>query len=255
MSKFIFVPAFILAFLLLLPAKLPASGWQEYNARYSLYRNGKLAGKAEFRLHQEGDLWVMSTEGSGTHGLARLLRARDSEYVEGYFKDGRFQPLRFEHKVSVAGIGNQWSAVFDWPADTVTVDLGKKQVQLELQGQALDGLSMKLELQRRLRDGDDNMNFMLVDEDVIKQQQFRILPRVMLETSLGCLETIPVERVRSPESSRYTRAWHAPELDYLTVRVEHGKTDGDHMEMRITELQQGDKLFQPGTGCSARQSG
>lgn len=244
-----------LALVLLLPANLQANDWQEYNARYSLYRNGKLAGKAEFKLQQEGDLWIMSTEGNGTHGLARLLRARDLEYVEGRFEDGRFRPLRFEHKVSVAGIGSEWTALFDWPADTVTINMDKKQYQLGLQGQALDGLSLKLELQRRLRAGEDNMSFMLVDEDEIKQQEFRILPKVMLETSLGCLETIPVERIRSAESTRYTRAWHAPALNYLTVRLEHGKIDGDQMEMRIAELQLANQPFKPGMGCSAHQSG
>lgn len=245
----------ILLVLSLLPFELLASDWQEYSARYSLYRNGKLAGKAEIQLQQEGERWTMSTEGNGTHGLARVLRAKDREFVSGRMVDGRFQPLRFEHKVSVAGIGNQWTAVFDWAADTVTVLNDNKSLKLDLQGQALDGLSLKLEMQRRLRAGEDNMLFYLVDEDEIKQQEFRILPAEMLETSLGCLETIPVERIRSSDSTRYTRAWHAPALQYLTVRLEHGKTDGDQMEMRIAELQLAGKPYPPGMGCSAHQSG
>ena len=240
--------------LLLLPSNLPAGDLQEYSARYSLYRNGKLAGKANFELRNEGDKWIMSTEGRGTHGLARLLRARDREYVEGYLQDGRFLPLRFEHNVSVAGIGTHWTAVFDWPADTVTVEADRKRFELELQGEALDGLSLKLELQRRLRANEENLEFLLVDEDAIDPQNFRRLPTEMLETSLGCLETIPVERIRSPDSSRYTRAWHAPALHYLTVRLEHGKTDGDHMEMRIAELQLTGQPHSGGLGCSARQS-
>jgi len=241
--------------LLLLPADLWASGLQEYSARYSLYRNGKLAGKANIQLRNEGDKWIMSTEGSGTHGLARLLRARDREYVEGYLDDGRFLPLRFEHEVSVAGIGSHWTARFDWASDTVTVDVDRKSIELGLQGEALDGMSLKLEIQRRLRYNEENLELLLVDEDEIKQQNFRRLPAEMLETSLGCLETIPVERIRSPDSTRYTRAWHAPALDYLTVRLEHGKTDGDQLEMRIAELQLADQPYTGGLGCSARQSG
>jgi hypothetical protein len=99
------------------------------------------------------------------------------------------------------------------------------------------------------------MNFWLVDEDEVKLQEFRVLPKEMLETSLGCLETIPVERIRSSESTRYTRAWHAPALQYLTVRLEHGKTDGDQMEMRIAELQMAGQPYTPGMGCSAHRSG
>jgi len=245
----------IVLLLMWLPADLLANDLQEYSARYSLYRNGKLAGKADIKLEQQGDQWIMSTKGSGTHGLARLLRARDREYVEGHVQDGRFVPQRFEHDVTVAGIGNQWTAQFDWEKDIVTVRQDDKSIELALQGEALDGLSLKLEMQRRLRTGDNNLQFLLVDEDEIKLQSFRVLPREMLETSLGCLETIPVERIRSPESTRYTRAWHAPELDYLTVRLEHGKTNGDHMEMRIAELQTADQAFTAGLSCSAVQSG
>jgi hypothetical protein len=255
MGVFLSKSVFICAFLLAAWAAPVAAELQEYSARYSLYRNGKLAGKAEMKLEQAGDKWILTSVGRGTHGLARVLRARDREYVEGNLLDGHFKPLRFEHEVTVAGIGNHWTALFDWPQDTVTVKLEKKTLELSLQGQALDGLSLKLELQRRLRTGEDNMEFLLLDEDKIKQQTFRVLPREMLETSLGCLETIPVERVRSAESTRYTRAWHAPGLNYLTVRLEHGKTDGDQMEMRIAELQQTNQNFTPGIGCSALQSG
>jgi hypothetical protein len=249
----------MVALLCWLPCAAFAAGLQEYSARYSLYRNGKLAGKADFKLERQGEKWVFSTKGSGTHGLARVLRARDREYVEGVLDNGRFRPLRFEHEVTVAGIGSEWSALFDWPKDTVTVLQDNKTIELGLQGQALDGLSLKLEMQRLLRDGqvgsEGKLQFLLLDEDQVKQQTFRVLPGEMLETSLGCLETIPVERIRSATSTRFTRAWHAPALDYLTVRLEHGKTDGDQMEMRIAELQQAGQAVVPGTGCTGRQSG
>lgn len=240
---------------ILLPAQLWAGDLQEYSARYSLYRNGKLAGKADVEFRNAGDKWIMSTEGSGTHGLARFLRAKDREYVEGQLQDGRFIPQRFERDVTVAGIGNRWTALFDWPNDTVRIEAEQETLELDLQGEALDGLSLKLELQRRLRNRQENLDFLLVDEDEVRKQSFRILPSEMLETSLGCLETIPVERVRPPESKRYTRAWHAPALDYLTVRLEHGKTDGDHMEMRIAKLKLADQSYTAGLACSARQSG
>jgi len=35
--------------------------------------------------------------------------------------------------------------------------------------------------------------------------------------------------------------------------VEHGKTDGDHMEMRITELVIDGKVVDPQPGCAALQ--
>ncbi len=186
--------------------------------------------------------------------MARLLGARDIEHAEGTIRDGRFRPDEFLHQTTVAGIDDRWTADFDWEAGQVEIVEGREQRVLELPGTALDPLSLKLEMQRRLRAGEEDLTFQLVDDDEIEQQQYRLLESERLETSLGCLETVPVERVRTG-STRYTRAWHAPELDFITVRMEHGKTDGDHMEMRITELVVEGETVTPDSGCIAYQGG
>jgi hypothetical protein len=227
--------------------------WQQYNARYALYRNGKLIGKAEFTFKQTGENWVIRSEGSGTHGLARLLGARDTEYTIGQLSDGRFIPEQYSQHTRVAGFDNKWTADFDWQQNKVLISKGKESVPLTMNPIALDGLSLKVELQRRLRDDDPNMMFFLVDEDEISQQQFRVLQPETIETSLGCLQTTPVERVREG-STRYTRAWHAPGLDFITVRMEHGKTGGDHLELRITGLELDQREIVPKPGCAASQT-
>ena len=93
----------------------------------------------------------------------------------------------------------------------------------------------------------------MVEEDEIEAQEFRQLKSEWLETALGCLETLPIEKVRK-SSKRYTRAWHASAFENIEVRVEHGKTDGHHIEMRITELEFGDSKVRPRPSCSALQS-
>ncbi len=190
--------------------------------------------------------------------MARLLRARDFEQAHGRIRDGRFWPDQFVHRTTVAGIDSEWTADFDWEQDVVRTVKGRNHRELPLSGNALDGLSLKFEIQRLLRANGQALQpqdllLQLVDDDEIKVQQFRMLPNERLETSLGCLDTVPVERVRSGDSRRYTRAWHAPGLDYVTVRLEHGKTDGDHMEMRITELVLDGTTVPPRAGCSGLQ--
>ena len=229
----------LVALLALSPVESFAKDWRPYTARYDVYRNEKLAGQAEVSFGQHGDRWVISSEGSGTHGLARLLRAADTEQVEGRFIDGRFQPELYTRHTRVAGVDHWMNARFDWNANSVAVseeeNIDGSSIRLDLGNGALDPLSLKLELQRRLRDDDAELSFFLVGEDEIKPQTYRALPKERLETSLGCFNTLPVERLR-PGSSRYTRAWHAPDLDFITVRLEHGKVGGDRMEMRISAL-------------------
>ncbi len=229
-------------------------GLSAYEARYSIYRNGKLVGKLEIELAERGGQWELNSSGSGTHGLARILRANDREQVTGRITDGRFVPSRHTRHTRVAGIDDTWETTFDWASDQATVvHDGKKTWVLPLKGEALDPLSLKLEMRRRLGAPEPDLSFLMVEEDEIEQQNFRQLESEWLETSLGCMDTTPIEKIRK-SGTRYTRAWHAPALGNIEVRVEHGKVGGDHLEMRITELSFGgaDVLARP--GCSAMQS-
>ena len=227
---------------------------QPYEARYAIYRNGRLTGKAEITLNRHGDRWIIQSEGSGTHGLARILAARDSEEVHGQLRDGRFRPLRYTRHTRVAGIDNRWDVEFDWSGRMVRIshDRGDPLV-LDMVGDSLDPLSLKLEMRQRLAEPRSPLEFQMVEEDEIDEQNFRELPREWLETSLGCLSTTPVEKIRI-NSSRYTRAWHAPELNYIEVRVQHGKTGGNHLEMRINELSLDGHPISPRPGCAALQT-
>ncbi|NNJ65560.1 MAG: DUF3108 domain-containing protein [Xanthomonadales bacterium] len=238
------------------PAADEAAGSElhPYSARYSISRNGKLLGRAEVSLGREGDGWRIGSELKGTHGLARLLGVSDREQVSGRLRDGRFLPDNYQRHSRMAGIDKRWRATFDWDRGEVNIVHEDDEPQvLELIGDSLDPLSLKLEMRRRLGGPDPDLRFRMVEEDEIDEQNFRVLSNEWLETSLGCLETTPVEKIRR-NSTRYTRAWHAPALGNVEVRMEHGKTDGVHVEMRITELKLGETEVLPRPNCSARQS-
>lgn len=229
-----------------------------YSARYAIYRNGKLTGKMEVSLERHGERWIIRSEGSGTHGLARILAARDIEDVDGRMLDGRFRPDRYHRHTRVAGMDDRWTADFDWDERAVSV-VHDRQDPVVMQmgepgiGDALDPLSLKLELRHRLSGEDPQLQFQMVEEDAVDEQNFQVLPGEWMETSLGCLRTVPVEKIRH-NSKRYTRAWHAPELEFIEVRLEHGKTGGNHLEMRITELTLDGVEVAPRPGCTALQS-
>jgi hypothetical protein len=229
-----------------------------YNARYAIYRNGKLTGKVEVALERHGERWIIRSEGSGTHGLARILSARDNEDVVGRRIDGRFRPDQYRRHTRVAGIDDRWTVDFDWERRRVSImhDRGEP-LLLDMSspgiGDALDPLSLKLEMRHRLSGPEPLLQFQMVEEDEIDEQNFRILSAERMETSLGCLSTLPVEKIRHG-STRYTRAWHAPDLAFVEVRVEHGKTDGNHLEMRITELTLDGAGITPRPACAALQS-
>ena len=84
MAPWVRNPAAWLACLLALLCSAPAwGGLSAYEARYSIYRNGKLIGKLEIELANRGGVWELNSTGSGTHGLSLIhisepTRRRDS---------------------------------------------------------------------------------------------------------------------------------------------------------------------------------
>lgn len=224
-----------------------------FSARYSIYRNGTLTGKAEISLNRQGETWIIQSEGSGTHGLARTLGAWDSEKVVGRVREGQFLPDQYTRHSRLAGMDEYWMALFNWNTNSVQITENDTDLTLHFSGQVLDPLSLKLEMRQRLAKSDFDLTFLMVSEDEIKQQVFRVMRPEMLETSLGCLDTLPVEKVRR-SSKRYTRAWHAPGLDHFAVRLEHGKAGGDHVEMRISELKMDGITIVPRQGCASLQT-
>ena len=140
-------------------------------------------------------------------------------------------------------------AEFNWANGTVRSVYEDGESTLELGDGVLDPVSIGLVIRAGLRNGEDEWRPMMVDEDEIEEQHFRAQPESMLDTSLGCLEVRNVEKIRAPESSRYTRTWYATDLDYVPVFIEHGKKDGDHMETRIRSLTLDGQSVSAKAGC------
>ena len=242
-----------LVFTVLFPSSLNAEP-RPYQLIYEVFRNGKLAGQAEINMQQHGERWIIRSEGSGTRGLGRLLGVTDAEQAEGSFIDGRFRPDRFSHHSRLAGISDDWSAQFNWQEATVAITKGKDVLSLDLGQGALDKLSLNIELQRRLREQDTDLQLFQVSDDKIKPRTYRLLPAEQLETSLGCINTQPVELVPTG-STQFSRSWHATDFDFLAVHLERGKTNGTHLEMRITAMVLDGRKIAPLTPCSATHSG
>lgn len=222
--------------------------WQPYQARYEVFRNGKLSGQVDMTFEQQGDRWNMKSEGVGLHGMARFLRAREDEHAEGAFVQGRFQPISYTHHRRVATNDDLWTAGFDWQKGTVEIVEGSNVLKLDAGPNTVDPLTLKLEIQRKLRDNDSSINFMEVDNDKIKEMVYIMKEPEAIDTPLGCLKTIPVERIKLG-GTRFSRSWHASDLDFIMVRLEHGKSNGDDIEMHITELHFGQQQITPRPAC------
>lgn len=236
-------------FLLIATPALAAGVPPAYVATYEVARNGKPTGEMEQRFNAADGTWQMSSNTRGTRGVARLLGIDARDEARGTVRGDRLQPGRFEHHASVPGRDQAWVATFDLPVKQVIVRHEDGEQVLPLDGPAWDPLSVQLALRDAAREGKGELTLSVVDEDKIEMQRYRTGAAERVDTPLGCFEAVPVERVRE-QSTRYSRVWLAPSLDWLPVRFEHGKTDGAHTDARLQSLQRTGQAHSGQANCS-----
>lgn len=220
-----------------------------FEAGFEFHRNGKLIGESRFRFDVEDGNWVMSTETEGTKGLARLLGLEESSESRGDWSDGGPRPLGFQQTVKVAVKNIETRADFDWEAGTVHSVHEDGETDLDLVPGVLDPVSAGLAIRAGLARNETEWRLTLVDEDELEEQLFRLAGSESLDTKLGCLETRRVDRIRGPESTRYTQTWYAVAHDWVPVKVAHGKTDGDRMESHLVSLELDGVPVERGAPC------
>lgn len=125
---------------------------------------------------------------------------------------------------------------FNWENQQVTSNSGKKSSSFHLPEHSTDKLSYQLAIRCDLKHGSTALDYQVVDKKRIKQYSFKIIGEELLETPLGILKTVKVERVRDA-NERQTFLWFAKELDYLLVKLEQNDTGANHYIINIKALQ------------------
>lgn len=222
---------------------------EDFEATYEFYRNGKLAGEASFSLQTTNGQWVMRSSSRGTKGLARMAGLREQSTSRGRWHDGKPRPDAFEQNIKYRFGGDYNRADFDWSNGQVKSVHEDGETLLDLEPGTLDAVSTGLAIRTGLLQGEQEWFFPVVDKDRIDRDHFKARAPEQLDFGQGCFEVSTVEKIRRPESTRYTRTHHARELDFVPVFVEHGKQDGDHMETRIVSLKLDGQPVSAKKGC------
>ena len=225
---------------LTLLALLPALAWAELpaplEARYELLRNDKSLGEASLAYSTDASGWRLESRSEGTRGSARLLGFKEHSISQGEWLEGLPRPASFDQVVRAALMDHGWKADFNWAAERVATQHKDGESSLELSTGALDPLTLGLRIRTGLARGEDHWTVPFIDRDEIDLDEFATAEEELIDTSLGCLATRRVDKIRPPENKRYTRTWYARDLGWAPVRIEHGKNGGNRLETRILSL-------------------
>lgn len=200
-----------------------------YSAAYVARANG-LTATAHRSLEAVGDNLYQLLQTMEVRVLgARLGEARE----ESRFHWREERPVPQYYQYTQSGIARRRERVdFDWTTLVATSSEDDESWELPLTAGVTDSLSFQLLLRQRLADGlVDELTVMVVDQDEIESQLYRVVGEEVVETGLGNLHTVRVERIRAPGSSRATTFWLAKDWNFLLARFL--QTNGQETETEL----------------------
>ncbi|SEA30133.1 DUF3108 domain-containing protein [Microbulbifer marinus] len=229
------MPARIFAFFLmllssqlLLSGQLLAAELQPFSATYSASFNG-IGVTAKRELSGKSNNWRLDFS-------ADSLFAKISEYSRFGSRDGQLIPHHYEYHKT--GLGRDKHTVLNFePNQNRVVNVSNAKRTLENAPQNVqDKISYQLQLALDIANNKQDLVYQVADGRKIRKYKFAVAGTEKLQTPLGPVEAIRVERVRDGDSERETIIWFAPKWNYALVKLMQQEEDGKTYQISLTKL-------------------
>lgn len=189
-----------------------------------------VSGSAKRILERQADgSWKLDFEAS-------MLVTNFSEQSTFKIEGDTLLPQHYQLKRTGLGRSKQIEHHFDWTNKQVTGTDQGDAVKLPLNRGLLDKSSYQIALQHDVAAGKRSMSYQIVDGDEIETYDFRVLGEEKVDTKVGQVDAIKVERVRDPtQSKRQTTLWLAKKWDYLLIRLRQIEKDGKEYQIVLEQ--------------------
>ncbi|MCG8516999.1 MAG: DUF3108 domain-containing protein [Pseudomonadales bacterium] len=163
--------------------------------------------------------------------------ANITESVIFRWQDHRVIPLRYRYHLSGMLIRDRERLIdFNWQDGVVSGRYEGKTFELPLRPGSLDPLGYQLQLHQDLRAGLTDVTYQVVDKGRYDEDRFQVIRQEPLQTELGEVETLVVEKVRGEGSGRETLMWFAPQWQHLLVRLTQKEPDGSRYQIHLEDM-------------------
>ena len=147
--------------------------------------------------------------------------------------DQRLLPTEYSYIRSVFGRTKTEVQHFDWQNKTLHYQKNDSHKEAPLAVGQLDMITHRLQLRRDLNAGRSAFAYPVISRGKLKQYSYRVVADEVLETAIGPLATVKVERIVDEDSSGQFTAWLAKDWDHLIVKLEQKKNGDSHqLELR-----------------------
>jgi hypothetical protein len=203
---------------------LTAQGLTTFSSEYSASANG-IKAKASRKLQRLDD-GSYQFENTLTAKFAGATLATLVETSKFEMAGKNIAPLHYQY--SLTGISSESKMIaFDWQAMLAVSSEASKSWTIDLSNNTQDPLSYQLVLPQYLANQTGNLfEIPIVDGADIEIQRFRIVGEEVLDSAIGSLNCVIVERIKEVDDKRTTTIWFAKDHSYLLAKLEQTTASG-----------------------------
>ena len=233
------VSALVLLLAACLPAAAVAAVPKPYTAHYEVLRNGERLGEATIKfVALPNGRYDFSSRTRGSNGLAAMLGVSIDERSILRWQDGRPETVAYSLSQKIGWKDKHSSLKVDAASRRVTSTFKGKEMALQYESGVLDRHAVSIALMQDLAAGrTGDLDYTVAERSSVQQQRFRTAGNTSVQTPMGAIDAIRVDRVRDSGDGRSTQFWLSARHGYVPVRMLQKEPDGESIEMRIISLQ------------------
>ena len=144
----------------------------------------------------------------------------------------QLRPTEYSYVRSVFGRTKTEVQRFDWQNNVLHYRKNDSRKETPLADGQLDMITHRLQLRRDLNAGHRAFSYPVISRGKLKQYDYRVAGNEVLQTAIGPLQTVRVERVVEVDSNSQFTAWLASDWDHLIVQLEQ-KKNGDSHQLKL----------------------
>ncbi len=193
-----------------------------FSATYAVSYRGIGAGTITFTFSQDPATGRYTYETHPNPGtLARLFvsKAAVERSVMEIDANGT-RPIEWQLDDGKSSKDEDGELHFDWSRNTVTGTVEGEPINLTAEPGTQDRSSIQIAVTTALLRGVEPGTIALIDDNRIKRYVYTKKDHATVDSALGKLDTVIYESTREGGSSRTSRFWMAPSLEFLPVRAE-----------------------------------
>lgn len=215
-------------------AATPAGAPRSISANYNVSLNGLPVAVINEHFASQGNTYRIVSE-SNTVGVAALFRKQSATLVStGRLLKTGLRPERFEGH-NRGKDSRQVVAVFDWPAERLTLSYDDRTETAALAPGTQDRISLMYQFMFFDFGKLQQFEVAMTNGRKLDQYRYAVTPDAEIDTPLGRIKTLHLVKQREPGEAA-TEIWLSPQHHFFPVKVLIVETDGSRYEQILTKL-------------------